>query len=66
MGALLADVAQRLEDEQRWAEIRAAYERAQREDPDDWQHYLAELTDWDEAGGGIDRTAAGEWPEYNK
>jgi hypothetical protein len=33
MSALLSDVAERLETEQRWCDIEAAYERMQREDP---------------------------------
>lgn len=39
MGALLSDVTARLETEQRWSDIEAAYERMQREDPDGWSEY---------------------------
>lgn len=65
MTALLSDVSRRLEDEQRWTEIEAAYERLRREDPAGWAEYLDELTEWDAVG--IDPgDAAKEWPEYNQ
>ncbi|MGQ0778358.1 MAG: hypothetical protein ACT4NY_28780 [Pseudonocardiales bacterium] len=49
MGELLSEVAERLETEQRWCDIEAAYERMRREDPDGWANYLGELAEW-EAG----------------
>lgn len=66
MGALLADVAQRLEDDQRWTEIEAAYERLRTQDPDGWREYLAELAVWDTASSEPDPAAAEEWPDLNK
>lgn len=63
MGALLDAVSRKLETEQRWSAIEAAYERAQREDPASWQDYLAELGQL--TAGEPDATAAEEWPEYN-
>lgn len=66
MGALLADVAQRLVDEQRWTEIETAYERVRTQDPDGWREYLAELAEWDTAGTEPDPAAAEEWPDYNR
>lgn len=65
MGALLEAESRRLAGEQRWTEIEAAYARMQREDPAGWQEYLAELAEWDAAGGESDAAAAQEWPEYN-
>ncbi len=65
MGALLTAVAERLESEQRWAEIDAAYERVRCEDPRGWAEYLGELAAWDSSTGGSDADAAEEWPEYN-
>lgn len=66
MGALLSDVAAHLEDEQYWAEVDAAYERLQRDDPAGWAEYLAELAEWEAGTSGPDTTAAEEWPEYNR
>lgn len=66
MGGLLATVVERLEAEQQWVEIEAAYARVQREDPTGWQEYLHELADWDAVGGGADPAAAEEWPEFNR
>ncbi|MGH4018230.1 MAG: hypothetical protein ACRDT0_03085 [Pseudonocardiaceae bacterium] len=63
MGALLDVESRRLEAEQRWAEIEAAYERIQWTDPDGWQDYLGELAEM--SAGEPDATAAEEWPEYN-
>jgi hypothetical protein len=65
MGELLATVADRLEAEQEWMEIEEAYARLKREDPAAWQDYLRELTEW-EASMEPDRSAAQEWPEYNR
>jgi hypothetical protein len=65
MGELLATVADRLEAEQEWLEIEAAYARLKREDPTGWQEYLRELTEW-EADSEPDTTATSEWPEYNR
>lgn len=59
-------VAERLETEQRWSDIEAAYERMRREDPDGWAEYLGELTEWEAGTVAIDSTAAEEWPEYNR
>lgn len=63
MGALLADVADRLAAEQRDREVREACARMQRDDPQGWQDYLHELTvvEFDAAADG---SAADEWPEY--
>ncbi|MQA85426.1 MAG: hypothetical protein GEV03_12565 [Streptosporangiales bacterium] len=66
MSALLSEAAERLEADQRWAEIEAAYERLQREDPTGWAEYLDELAEWDAATTGADPAAAEEWPEYNR
>ncbi|HEY2764794.1 MAG TPA: hypothetical protein VGJ13_12405 [Pseudonocardiaceae bacterium] len=66
MGALLSEVVERLETEQRWSDIEAGYERMRREDPDGWAEYLSELTEWDAGTAAADRTAAEEWPEYNR
>ncbi len=64
MGALLDAESRRLETEQRWADIEAAYERLQRDDPAGWQDYLGELAEV--TAGEPDTTAAEEWPEYNQ
>lgn len=66
MGALLDDVAKRLETEQRWAEIESAYARLERDDPAAWNEYLTELAEWDTATSGGDTDAAEDWPEYNR
>jgi hypothetical protein len=66
MTVLLSDVAARLEADQRWAEIEAAYARLQRDDPEAWAEYLGELAEWDTVGGVPDNLAAQEWPEYNQ
>ncbi len=66
MSALLSDVAERLETEQRWCDIEAAYERMQREDPDGWAEYLDELAEWEVSTAATDSAAAQEWPEYNR
>lgn len=64
MGALLEAESRRLEAEQRWAEIEAAYERIQRTDPAGWQEYLDDLAEV--TVGETDATAEEEWPEYNQ
>ena len=64
MGALLDVESRRLAAEQRWAEIEAAYERLQREDPAGWADYLGELAEV--TTGEPDPAAALEWPEYNQ
>lgn len=64
MGALLDAESRRLEADQRWTEIEAAYARIQRDDPTGWQHYLGELTEV--TAGDPDASAAEEWPEYNR
>ncbi|MCA1706680.1 MAG: hypothetical protein LC808_26805 [Actinobacteria bacterium] len=66
MGALLSEVAERLETEQRWSDIEAAYERMQREDPEGWNQYLGELAEWEAGTAVADTAAAQEWPEYNR
>jgi predicted transcriptional regulator len=66
LGALLSDVADQLEKEQHWAEIEAAYERLQREDPAGWADYLAELAGWEAGTLPVDASAAEEWPEFNR
>jgi hypothetical protein len=64
MGALLDIESRRLASEQRWAEIEAAYERMQRENPAAWADYMIELAEV--TAGEPDATAAQEWPEYNR
>ncbi|HET9256927.1 MAG TPA: hypothetical protein VFO16_17265 [Pseudonocardiaceae bacterium] len=64
MGALLDAESRRLEADQRWAEIEAAYRRFQRDDPAGWQDYLDELAEV--TAGEPDTAAAEEWPEYNQ
>lgn len=66
MGALLTEVAGRLETEQRWSDIEAAYKRMQLEDPDGWNQYLDELAEWEAGTAVTDTAAAQEWPEYNR
>ncbi|MDQ2882280.1 MAG: antitoxin MazE7 [Actinomycetota bacterium] len=66
MSVLLADVAERLETEQRWCDIEAAYARMQREEPDEWAEYLGELAGWEVGAAASDTSAAQEWPEYNR
>jgi hypothetical protein len=66
MSALLSDVAERLEIEQHWRDIEAAYERMQHEDPDGWAEYLGELAEWEVNTATTDTAAAQEWPEYNQ
>lgn len=64
MSALLDAESLRLEAEQRWTEIDAAYLRIQRDDPDGWHDYLEELAEV--TAGEPDSAAAREWPEYNR
>jgi predicted transcriptional regulator len=64
MGALLETESRRLETEQRWSEIEAAYERIQRDDPAGWADYLGELAQV--TAGDPDPAAEREWPEYHK
>lgn len=64
MGGLLDRESRRLEAEERWCGIEAAYRRMQHEDPDGWSEYLAELAVV--TAGEPDETAAEEWPEYNE
>lgn len=66
MSALLSVVAERLETEQRWSDIEAAYQRMRREDPDGWAEYLGELVGWEVSTATTDTAAAQEWPEYNR
>ncbi len=66
MSALLSDVAERLETEQRWSDIEVAYERMQHQDPDGWAEYLDELAEWEVSTATTDSAATQEWPEYNR
>lgn len=66
IGALLSGVADQLEKDQHWAEIEAAYERIQRDDPAGWADYLAELSEWEAGTTPVDDSAAEEWPELNR
>lgn len=66
LGTLLSDVVGRLETEQRWSDIEAAYERMRREDPEGWAEYLGELAEWELSTATTDSAAAQEWPEYNQ
>ncbi len=65
MAALLQAVSIDLQTEQQWAEVRSAYERLQREDPQGWAEYLNELGEWDAMSSDPGDTSA-EWPEYNQ
>ena len=64
MGALLDAESRRMESEQRWADIDAAYARMQRDDPAGWQDHLTELDGWHAGVAEHDDTAAQEWPEH--
>lgn len=64
MGSLLDAESRRLEAEQRWSEIEAAYQRMQRDDPAEWADYLGELAEV--TAGEPDTAAAQEWPEYTR
>lgn len=66
LGALLSEIADQLDNEQRWAEIEAAYERVQRDDPAGWAEYLGELAEWEAGTASVDASATEEWPEYNR
>jgi hypothetical protein len=66
MSALLSDVAEQLETEQRWSDIEAAYQRMQHQDPDGWAEYLDELAEWEVSTPTADTAATQEWPEYNR
>jgi hypothetical protein len=61
---VLETKSRRLETEQRWSEIEAAYQRIQRDDPDGWADYLGELAEV--TAGEPDLAAEQEWPEYNQ
>ena len=63
MGALLDAESRRLEAEQQWAEIEAAYDRLRR-DETAWADYLGELAEV--TVGEPDAGAAREWPEFNR
>jgi hypothetical protein len=63
MGALLGFESRRLETEQRWSEIEAAYDHMQRDDPAGWADHLGELAEV--TASEPDTAAAQEWPEYN-
>jgi hypothetical protein len=64
MGSLLDSESRRLEAEQRWSEIEAAYQRMQRDDPAEWADYLGELAEV--TAGEPDTAAEQEWPEFNE
>ena len=64
MGSLLDAESRRLEADQRWSEIEAAYNRMQRDDPAGWADYLGELAQV--TAGEPDTATAQEWPEYNQ
>lgn len=64
MSALLDTESRRLEDEQRWVDIEAAYDRLRRDDPAGWEAYVHELAEV--IAGEPDSTAAEEWPELNR
>lgn len=66
MSALLTQLAEQAERDQRWTDIEAAYARLQHDDPQGWADYLGELGEWDSATAEADTTAAEEWPEYNQ
>lgn len=65
MTALLYDMSLDLQAQQEWGDIEAAYERLQRDDPQGWAEYVAELAEWD-AACTDPGDAAAEWPEYNR
>lgn len=66
LGALLEKVSRRLAYEQMMREANAAMERMEREDPEAWASYLAELREWDHStAADCLGDAVGEWPEYN-
>jgi hypothetical protein len=65
VSALLSDVVERLETEQRWCDIEVAYERMQREDPDGWGEYLGELAEWRASTTTVDTAAVHEWPDIS-
>jgi len=64
MTALLLQVSLELEAQHEWIEIEAAYERLQRDNPQGWAEYLAELAEWDTVTADPGDAVA-EWPEYN-
>ena len=63
MSALLDAESRKLEAEQQWDAIEAAYQRLQRDDPVGWEDYVAELGEL--TAGELDTNAVEEWPEYN-
>ncbi|HEU0042032.1 MAG TPA: hypothetical protein VFQ15_06765 [Jiangellaceae bacterium] len=65
MRALLADVAGRLQVEQRWSDIDAGYARLL-DDPGQWADYRNELQSWETGSDDTDNQAAAEWPEYSE
>jgi hypothetical protein len=66
LGELLDKVSRRLAYEQMMADAADVMRRMQREDPEAWNGYLAELRLWDDAtsSDGLGN-AAEEWPDYN-
>ena len=64
MSALLQQISLELQQQDEWSAIEAAYQRLQRDDPQGWSEYLAELAQWD-ALSADPGDATAEWPEYN-
>ena len=64
MAALRQGLPVTLLEQQEWAEIELAYQRFEREDPEGWAEYLAELSQWDRASADPG-DAVDEWPEYS-
>ncbi len=48
IGKVVADAVERLDEEQFWAEVDAAYKQL-RVDPDAWADYMDEIHEWDVA-----------------
>lgn len=46
IGQVVAAAVERLDEDQFWAEVHAAYERL-RADPKEWKGYLVEAREWD-------------------
>jgi hypothetical protein len=67
LGDLLDLLAERERYQREMRSANQAMERMEREDPQAWQEYLAELRGF-EAGTARDGLpeAAGEWPEYSE
>jgi hypothetical protein len=48
IGKVVAAAVERLDEEQFWAEVHAAYDRL-RADPEAWEGYVSEIREWDVA-----------------